>query len=516
VPYLRTVRTSSGATAVQIVYSYHRGSRQIEHIGSAHDEAELELLKAVARQRLAAGQEELDLGLEPTEPARRGAGGGPLPITSTRMGHLWDALSRGYEELGFGRAAGGDEVFAQLVLARIIEPVSKLDSLRVLEEAGIAPVSYATLRRRLPAFATDAWRRELSAACAAHARLGPASLVLYDVSTLYFETDQGDGFRESGFSKERRLDPQITIGLLTDQAGFPLMVRAFEGNKAETKTMLPVITAFMAAHQLPDVTVVADAGMISEANQHAIEDAGMSFILGTRIPDEPYAIAQWRREHPDEQIPDGQVFTQPWPATEAQKAAGRRDKTIYYQYRADRGRRTLRGIDEQVAKAEKAVAGIVPVKRNRFITLAGSQHSVNRELEAKARALAGLKGYTTNLAACPDGTPVTAEFVIGAYHRLFEIEKSFRMAKSDLQARPIYHHKRDPIEAHLTIVFAALAVSRWIEAQTGWSIKKFVRTARRYKTIQIQAGNHTITAADPLPDDFRDALHSIHHDPGAH
>jgi len=178
---------------------------------------------------------------------------------------------------------------------------------------------------------------------------------------------------------------------------------------------------------------------------------------------------------------------------------GRRDKVIYYQYRHDRARRTLRGIDEQVAKAEKAVAGQAPIKRNRFIQLGGDAYTVNRELEAKARALAGIKGYVTNLAACPDGTPVTAEFVIGAYHRLFEIEKSFRMSKSDLQATPIYHRKRDSIEAHLTIVFAALAISRWIENQTGWSIRKFVRTARRYRTIEIQAGEHTITAADPCP-----------------
>ena len=111
---------------------------------------------------------------------------------------------------------------------------------------------------------------------------------------------------------------------------------------------------------------------------------------------------------------------------------------------------------------------------------------------------------------------MTAEFVIGAYHRLFEIEKSFRMSKHDLQARPIYHHQRDSIEAHLTVVFAALAVSRWIEAQTGWSIRKFVRTARRCQTIEIQAGDHTITAADPLPDDLRDALDRIHHSSGAH
>jgi hypothetical protein len=439
VAYVRTVKTASGATAVQVVYSSRRGSRDIEHIGSAHDDAELALLKAAARQRLAAGQGELDLGLEATERARRGHGGGPLPITSSRMGHLLGALEHAYRVLGFEKAAGGDEVFRLLVIARVIEPVSKLDSLRVLEEAGVAPPSYATLKRRLPVYAKEPWRQKLSAACAAHARLGRASLVLYDVSTLYFETDAGDGFREPGFSKERRLEPQITIGLLTDQAGFPLMVSAFEGNKAETKTMLPVIGSFMAAHQLPDVTVVADAGMVSEANQKEIEAAGLSFILGMKIPRIPYVVAQWRREHPGEDIPDGHVFTQPWPAG---PNARRRDQVIYYQYRADRARRTLRGIDEQVAKAEQAVAGKTAVKRNRFVQLSGGTKTVNRELEAKARALAGIKGYITNLQACPDGTPVTGEFVIGAYHHLFEIERSFRMSKSDLQARPVSCRRR--------------------------------------------------------------------------
>jgi Transposase DDE domain len=202
----------------------------------------------------------------------------------------------------------------------------------VLEEAGVAPPSYATVKRQLPVYAEDAWRQRLSAACAARARLGPASLVLYDVSTLYFETHQGDGFREPGFSKERRLEPQITIGLLADQAGFPLMLSAFEGNRAETKTMLPVIQKFMTAHDLPDVTVVADAGMISHANMKAIEAAGLSFILGMKVPDVPYVIDAWRREHPGEHIPDGHVFTQPWPAGPKND---RHDQVIYYQYRAD-------------------------------------------------------------------------------------------------------------------------------------------------------------------------------------
>jgi hypothetical protein len=365
-PYVRTVKTASGARAVQIVHSSRRGSRDIEHIGSAHDDAELEVLKAAARQRLAGSQGELDLGLPPSQ---GDTGGGPLPITASRMGHLWDALVHGYEMLGLREAARQDEVFQRLVLARIIEPTSKLDSLRVLEEVGIDPPAYRTLKRRLPGFATQAWRQELAKACARHAGLGPASLVLYDVSTLYFETDTGDGFREPGFSKERRLEPQITIGLLTDAAGFPLMVNAFEGNKAETTTMLPTIQAFMKAHQLPDVTVVADAGMVSAANQQAIEAAGLSFILGARVAEVPYVVAHWRKAHPGQDIDDGQVFVQPWPAGAADK---RRDQVIYYQYRADRARRSLHGIDEQIAKAERAVAGKTAVKRNRFVQLTGA------------------------------------------------------------------------------------------------------------------------------------------------
>jgi hypothetical protein len=312
----------------------------------------------------------------------------------------------------------------------------------------------------------------LAAACAVHTQLGPASLVLYDVSTLHFETDAGDGFREPGFSKERRLDPQITIGLLTDAAGSPLMVNAFEGTTAETTTMVPTIKAFMQAHQLPDVTVVADAGMISAANQQAIEAAGLSFILGV--------------------------------------SRQRRDQVIYYQYQADRARRSLRGIDEQIAKAERAVAGKAAIKRNRFIQLSGGTRTVNRTLGDQGPR----PGRPEGLRHQPRHLPRRHPRDRGVRHRRLPPAVPDRtivpdVQTHDLQARPIYHHHRDSIEAHLTTVFAALAVSRWIENRTGWSIKKFVRTARRYRTIEIQAGTHTITAADPLPDDLRQALEAI-------
>ncbi len=458
-------------------------------------------LRQVAADRIVAGQQALDLGFD-------AAGGpGPLQIVASRAGHLWDALCRAYDTLGFAEASNDDEVFRALVLARIIEPTSKLDSLRVLAETGIDAPSYRTLKRRLPAYAKPAWRKEISAACASRAALGPASLVLYDVSTLYFETDQPDGFREPGFSKERRLEPQITIGLLTDAAGFPLAVEAFEGNKAETATMLPTLTAFMTAHQLSDITVVADAGMLSENNKREIEAAGLGFILGNRISQIPYAISEWHANNPKTEVPDGLVLTQPWPAGPSDK---RRDQIIYYQYRADRARRTLKGIDEQIGKAERAVAGKAPIKRNRFITLSGGDKRVNRDLEAKARTLAGWKSYITNI------TNPTPEFVIGAYHQLWHIEKSFRMSKHDLRARPIYHHTKESIEAHLAVVFAALAVTHHIETTTGWSIKRFVRTTRRYRTVQIRAGRHVLTAEEPLPADLRNALALITRTRAAH
>jgi len=167
VAYVRTVKTSSGATAVQIVWSTRRGSRSIEHLGSAHDETEVEALNAAARQRLVEGQGAWDLGLEAT-----GTAGAPLKIVSSRAGHLWDGLCRACRVLGSDRATGGDEVFRDLVLARIIEPTSKIDSMRVLAETGVGAVCYRTVERHLPGYATPSWRHALSAACAAHARLG--------------------------------------------------------------------------------------------------------------------------------------------------------------------------------------------------------------------------------------------------------------------------------------------------------------------------------------------------------
>ena len=205
------------------MHGSRRGARRIEHLGSAHDDQEWEALKAAARQRLAGGQGELELGLDPMRRARWPARG---RCRSRRR--RWVTCGRGlgaaYDALAFDVAAGGDEVFRQLVLARIIEPTSKADSLRVLAEVGVAAASYPTLNRRLPGYATET-RQGLAAASPPMRRWARPRWPCSTCRPCTSRPTPGDGFRERGFSKERRLEPQITIGRLTDVAGFPMMVR---------------------------------------------------------------------------------------------------------------------------------------------------------------------------------------------------------------------------------------------------------------------------------------------------
>ncbi|WP_042440057.1 IS1634 family transposase [Corynebacterium halotolerans] len=499
-PYIGTVKTASGATAVQVVYSERRGSKQMQHLGSAHTPEDLAALKAKAQRLVDGDQMSFDLGVD-TTPAGTGSANAPVPVTSERAGHLIEAITSAYRVLRLDGAAGYDEVFQHLVMARIIQPGSKLDSVETLAEVGVRSASYATIKRHLPTYATTDFRDQITQACARHAGIGPGVLVLYDVTTLYFETDEADDFHKPGFSKERRLEPQITVGLLSDAHGFPLSVGAFEGNMAETRTMLPMIRRFQESFDVDDITVVADAGMFSSGNKKAIVDAGLHYIIGTKFKDLPYVIAQWRRDHPDQDYEDKQIWV------EADRTGrgpeGTPHRVTYYRYSWDRARRTLKGIDEQVAKAEKAVAGKIAVKRNRFVDLKAPNKQVNWALVNKNKALAGIKGFETSR------TDLEPEEVIGAYGRLLKIEKAFRMSKSDLKARPIYHRTRESIDAHLTVVMAAMAVGHLLEERSGLSLKRLVRTLKKYRTFELQIAGQTVHAASPLPTDVTELIQRI-------
>src|ERR1022692_3862150 len=162
--------------------------------------------------------------------------------------------------------------------ARIVEAAYKAEVVRVLDEIGAPAVSLRTLFRSLARSQARDYRGQLATAAWAHsARRGTAALVLYDVTTLHFERSDEDELRKVGMSKEHRIDPQVQVGLLVDPGGFPLEVHLFEGNMAETTTLIPVLSAFAQRHGMRDMVVVADAGMLSAANLNALEDAGFGF-----------------------------------------------------------------------------------------------------------------------------------------------------------------------------------------------------------------------------------------------
>ncbi|MCJ7858967.1 hypothetical protein MUN33_09635 [Corynebacterium sp. LD5P10] len=189
-PKIRTVTTASGATAVQIIYSYAGGTASMEHIGPAHTDTEVAALKAEAQRPIQGDQLELgpDLDLGPGADLSRATGTAeqPFEVTAQCSGYLLDAIDTAYRVIGLDVAADGDEVFAGLVTARILQPGSKLDFIRVLAEAGAESASYSTIKRRLPRYATEQFRDAVTSVCADHARIGPSSLVLYDVTTLYW------------------------------------------------------------------------------------------------------------------------------------------------------------------------------------------------------------------------------------------------------------------------------------------------------------------------------------------
>ena len=258
-PFLRKVRTSSGATAVQIAVKEDGARRIVEHLGSAHNKTELAALLEVGRQKIAAEQGQGLLDLESLEPAAGRTGLASTTVESKRSGLLWDVLHGVYTRLGLRNATGGDRAFEQMVLARLIEPTSKAQVPRVLGDLGLEPVSTRTLFRSLARAQERGYRESLSNALFEHVTNtgGGLALCLYDVTTLYFEAEREDDLRRVGYSKERRVDPQVIVGLLVDRRGLPLRIGCWEGNKAETTTIIPIVEAFQAAHGIEELVVVA-------------------------------------------------------------------------------------------------------------------------------------------------------------------------------------------------------------------------------------------------------------------
>lgn len=450
---------------------------KLEHLGSAHSSKELETLIFLAKERLRGNQ----MFLFPDQ-------GNKLQIKLRQSSShlLFQVLNTQYQKLGFSQLEDLD--FAHLCIARIVEPTSKLDSLRVLVDLGVRGPSKTQLFRCLQRSIDQNYRNIISQLCFDHVSSQSLHLVLYDVTTLYFEVQEEDDYRKSGLSKERRLEPQIVVGLLVDQSGFPLGLQSFEGNTAETKTILPVLEEFQRKHHLGKITVVADAAMLSRTNLEALVANGYHFVVGSRMTKVPYDLAQFQKQGT---LTDNQII-------DTKKGNDR----IIYQYREKRARLDIKNIEVQVAKATRMINGTAPVKRNRFVSLTSEKKILNHSLIDKAYALAGIKGYVTNL-------NLPSQEIIDAYRQLFAVEASFRIAKSDLKARPIFHRKHDAIEAHLTIVFTSLAISRQMEKLTGLSTKKIVKALRPIRSGTVVINGTEYQAEPEIPKDIHTLLQKL-------
>ncbi|CNF55911.1 transposase IS4 family protein [Mycobacterium tuberculosis] len=542
--FIRRVRTASGATAVQIAEYAAGRQRIVKHVGSAHTEAELGVLLEQARGLLEdPGQGVLELGVEPTPrvtplstaghaqgvlevtPGLAGASGqrrdAPGRVVGTDSRLLFDALASVYTDLGLG--ALGDVVFRDLVIARIVEPTSLLDTGRVLRDLGQSPAGYATMKRTLGRAKAGGYRDRVATACFAHAAAtGDISLVLYDVTTLYFEAEKEDqgagGLRKVGYSKERRVDPQVVVGLLVDRHGFPLEIGCWEGNKAETLTIVPIVKQFQERHGLAEMVVVADAGMLSAGNLTALDEADLRFIVGSRVTKAPKDLESHFRWHGDA-FTDGQVIDTITPRTGHKIENNPRLKAepvwdrqrhpgswrAVWAYSTKRAARDNKTLTLQENRAKQVVAGEKTARTPRFVKTRNGAAELDQASLARARRLVGLKGYVTNIpvALMPAGE------VIGSYHDLWHVEQSFRMSKTDLRARPMFHHTRDAIEAHLTIVFTALAVSREIQHRTGLAIRNVIRQLRPLRSATIAINDTEQTFAPLIPDRQQAILDAI-------
>ena len=519
--FVRKVRTASGAVAVQVMRKAGRRDVVVEHIGSAHTDAELGVLLERARRIATGDQDVLDfevsartqrvadvadwrsgtLTLSAGVPKGAAVAPGRTAATSSRL--LYDVIGGIYDWVGFDVV--GDGVFRDLVIARIVEPTSKADAARVLADLGAETMSYKTIQRHLAKVNTGKYRDAIAGKCFTHAAdRGGLSLLLYDVTTLYFEAENEDDLRKVGYSKERRVDPQIVVGLLVDRTGFPLEIGCFEGNTAETTTLVPIITAFAQRHDLGDapMVVAADAGMLSAANLTALDEAGLGFIVGSRAVKAPIDLASHFHWNGDV-FTDGQIIDTVTPRHASTKVndTSKRAEPVWnpddhqgawraiWAYSAKRARRDQKTLYAQETRAKAVVNGERAAKSTRFVKTHAGDRVLDEASLARAQSLVGLKGYVTNL----DVEVMAAADVIGKYHDLWHVERSFRMSKTDLQARPMFHRTREAIEAHLTIVFTALAVAHCIQERSSLAIANVIKQLRplRSATIVINGASQT-------------------------
>jgi transposase len=400
-------------------------------------------------------------------------------------------LGKIFDKFGFN--AIEDILFRHLVIARLAYPVSKLKTVDYLfKYKGIETSVYSIYRYLDKLHSTQIELvQKISLAHTLQLFDNKIAIVFYDVTTLYFEASDEDDLRKMGFSKDgKHQQPQIVLGLLVSEGGYPLGYDIFEGDKYEGDTMIPIIEHFITKHKPEQLIVVADAGLLSNKNIEALKEKKYQYKLGARIKNESSTIKDI-------------ILSQTLLDNESTIIEKEDGSSLVLSYRENRAKKDAhnrkKGFDklkEKVKSGKQSKSNINNKGYNKYLKLEGEVNIVVDEEKYKEDAKwDGLKGYVTN-------TSLTKDMVIEKYGQLWQIEKAFRISKSDLQIRPIYHHLRKRIEAHICISLAACKIYKELERR----LKEMESSYSPEAVIDILKTIYMITLQTPYSNDFHKRL----------
>lgn len=448
--FVRKKYNKSGVVSIQVVAKINGKSKLIKTIGSSKDPKEIDNLfsKGQSFINTYSGQQEIDFSDESSIIKSIFKKINAHTEVGTEL-----LLGRIFNQIGFNRL--NDELFRYLVFARLSYPVSKLKTSEYIFRYKNQDIPVQQIYRYLDKL-YNRQKEEVQQISYEHTLKildNNISVVFYDVTTLYFEIDREDELRKTGFSKEgKHQNPQIVLGLLVSKNGYPLAYEIFEGNKFEGHTMLPILAAFKAKYSLEQLVVIADSGLLSTTNIKELQKENYKFILGARIKNETEKIKQ-------------KILT--LGLTNGKSAIIEKDKLkLVINYSDDRAKKDIYNREKGLKRLEKQIktgrltkSSINNKGYNKFLSLKGNiTVSIDTGKVQKDAAWDGLKGYITN-------SNLSKEEIIENYQHLWQIEKAFRIAKTDLKIRPVYHRIQPRIEAHICISFVAYKVYKELERQ---------------------------------------------------
>jgi len=540
--HIRTTKTASASTAVQIVRYDGKRTIVVKHFGSAKTQEEIKLLKEAAVNFIT---EQLRVkGQQLLFPSEKEHSGSKI-IQLDKCEYLGVRYSFTYEMLTyiagkFGFIKLDNKLLLDLTLMRIIEPSSKLQALSLLRELFGLSYTEITLYRSLKQFAE--LKETIEQAVVTFAKKHYSfdfSMVFYDVTTLYYEsfTDDEDtldtegniidkGLRKGGLGKEIKIgQPIIVIGLMVTKEGFPVSYEVYEGNTFEGDTFIPSILAFKKKHSVQTFTIVADAAMISLDNVEKLKEYELSYIVGARIAN----LKQKEMLHIHEELIGLNQTIEELEKIDGKSIRIQTEKGLLLcDFSLKRYKKDKREMEKQIRKAEYLVAKNIEGKRTKFLQLKQTNkntgkkkkrevkekvYELNTTLIEKTKRLLGIKGYYTNL--FEKNEKLTNQDIITHYHSLWHVEKAFRIAKSDLQMRPIYHFKRQTIEAHILICFMALSMCKYMELKTNKSTKKIVKLLKSITEARIKnlLTGEIITLKQKLPEEVEQLRKNLNSKP---